>query len=88
MEVIDVDIFVQNMIIICKSLTSKIFTILFNFSKKIRRKLFDRRDDADTDSYSDEDFVTNRNADGTTTKMTEEEKRTAQHSNLELLEKG
>ncbi len=59
---------------------------LFDFSKKLRRKLAGREQDADTDSYSDTEFDPNQEIDEKSGLLAEENIKKA-HNNLELLEK-
>ncbi len=59
---------------------------LYN-SKKIRTRLAGHGDDADTDSYSDEDFDVDEELDGVIDPITQRDKANTEYRNLELLEK-
>jgi hypothetical protein len=58
-------------------------------SKRFREKLSGRANDADTDSYSDGDFVEHEPADHEPfASASEQQKMRSRQKNLELLEKG
>jgi hypothetical protein len=61
--------------------------LFFYYSKKLRQKIIGRTDDADTDSYSDEDFDIDEEALKLGGAADEKEKLKVEHNNIELLEK-
>lgn len=62
--------------------------IFDTFSRRLRKKFVGRADDADTDSYSDEDFNIKDELKGDEGEPgSEEKKQKIQHGNIELLQK-